>query len=271
MDLTCEVTVGLMPVYLEDDLSEGEVVLLEQHIMVCPGCHTYLAQLRQTIRAVSGLRGEELRSQVWQGIAARLPADGASGSEPADRVMAYKFLSQDRISPFAQVRWPERDDGWVYASAPAGACRRAVHACRAHDLAYWLGERLWRVELAGRITEVPSKIAAERGRLLEEVKDWPKVSDAFVKDCAARLGQLLSQAEKQQEDRAVRFLVTYESEIDKDTDPASVSYTTAHAADVVGWTPEEARAAETRGERSPFESERRRQGRWLADKLGLAP
>jgi len=45
-DLTCEVTVGLLPNYLDDDLPERQVVRFEQHIVMCPGCRTYLAQLR---------------------------------------------------------------------------------------------------------------------------------------------------------------------------------------------------------------------------------
>jgi len=220
---------------------------------------------------VSGLRGDGLRSQVWEGIAARLPATSGPGEEPAGQTVAYKFLSGDRMSPFAHVRWPEPGDGWVRASAAVGACRRAVHACRAVDLAYWLDERLWRVELAGEIVEAPSKIAAERGRLLGVVDGWPEVSGAFIQDCVARNAQLLSLAEERRDFRAVRFLRTYASEIAADSDPASVSYTTAHAAGIVGWTPEEALAARTRGERSPFDSERYRQSRWLADQLGLTP
>ncbi len=270
-DLTCHVTVGLMPQYLDDDLPESQVVRLEQHIVVCPGCHTYLAQLRRTIAAVSALSSDGLRRQAWQGIVARLPGSSDPRNEPAGQVVAYKFLSGDRMSPFARVRWPEPGAGWVFASTDVGACRRAVHACRVPDLAYWLGERLWRVELAGGIAETPSKIVAGRGRLLGLVDGWPESSGAFIEDCQARLEQLLSQAQEQQDFRAVRFLKAYAREIEPDRDPASVSYTTAHAAGVVGWTQEEGLAAKARGEYSPFDSERRRQSRWLADQLGLTP
>lgn len=270
-DLTCDVTVGLMPQYFDDELPERQVVRLEQHLMVCPGCSTYLDQLRRTVAAVAGLRGDRRPGQVWEGIAARLLSSSDPGIEPAGQVVAYKFLAGDRMSPFARVRWPEAGGGWVVASAAVGTCRRAVHACRVQDLAYWLGERLWRVELAGQVADSPSKIAAERGRLLDQVDGWPEASEAFVQDCAARLEQLRKKAKEQRDYRAVRSLDAYVDEIKEDSDPASVSYTSAHAAGIVGWTPDEAQAARARGEHSPFDSERRRQSRWLAALLGLTP
>lgn len=270
-DLPCEVTTGLMPQYLDDDLPERQVIRLEQHIVVCPGCSTYLDQLRRTVAAVSGLRGDRLAGQVWEGIAARMLGGSAPGPEPVSPIAAYKFLSADRLSPFACARWPEPGNGWMVASADVGACRRAVHACRVQDLAYWLGETLWRVELAGQIAEAPSKVVAERGRLVDLVDGWPEASGAFIEDCRTRLSELANQAGKQQEYRAVRFLEEYAGELDGDSDPASVSYTTAHAAGVVGWTADEATAATARGELSPFDAERRRQSRWLAAQLRLAP
>ncbi len=270
-DLTCHVTVGLLPQYLDDELPERQVVRLEQHLMVCPGCSTYLDQLRRTVAAVGRLRRHTLPGQVWEGIAARLLSGSGPDVEPAGQVVAYKFLAGDRMSTFARVRWPEPGGGWMVASSDVGICRRAVHACRVQDLAYWLGETLWRVELAGQVAEGSSKIVAERGRLIEQVDGWPRASQAFIRDCAARLRRLLKQAKEQKDDRAVSFIECYLSEIKGDNDPASVSYTTAHAAGLVGWTLDEGRAAKARSEHSPLDSERRRQSRWLADRLGLTP
>jgi hypothetical protein len=270
-DLTCHVTVGLLPKYLDDDLAEPQVVRLEQHIAICPGCDTYLAQLRRTIAAVGGLRGDGLRRQVWERIAADLRADAEAGipdAADADRVVAYKFLSSDRTSPFAGVRWPE-PGGWVFASSAVGACHRAVHACRARDLAYWLGERLWRVELAGSIAESASKVVAERGRLLAPVDGWPEASAAFIENCVAQMADLLGLVKDNQDLRAVDMLEVYAGELEGDADPASVSYTVAHAAGIAGWFPGQALAARARGERTPFDAERRRQSDWIAEKLGL--
>jgi hypothetical protein len=272
-DLTCDAAVGLLPRYLDDslldDLPESQVVRLEQHIVVCPGCRTYLAQLRRTIAAVAGLRGDRRPDQLWQGIQARLPDRGAPQAGPSAQVMAYKFLSGGQRSPFARVRWPEPGCGWIVASGTVGACRRAVHACRERDLAYWLDERLWRVELAGEVTETPFKIVAGRGRLVAEVVGWPEASGAFIENCRSRIAELLSLVTQQRDFRKERFLNKYAAETEHDPDPASVGYTTAHAAGVVGWTPEEAMAARASGEDSPFDTERRRQSSWLADRLGL--
>jgi hypothetical protein len=270
-DLTCEVAVDLLPEYLDDALPEGMLVRFEQHIVACPGCRTYLTQLRRTIDAVAGLRGDRYRGQVWEGIAAGLAGEGGHGTESAQagELVAYKFLSSDRMSPFAHVLWPEPGRGWVRASAAVGLCRRAVHACYTRDLAYWLDQSLWRVELAGQIVAGPSKIAADRGRLLDQVDGWPKAGAAFVGYCVDRIAQLRDLAKKREDSRAVLYLTAYATEVAKDRDPASVSYTAAHAAGVVGWTPEEASAEEARGVKSPFDAERRRQSRWLANQLGL--
>jgi anti-sigma factor RsiW len=71
-DLTCQLSVELLPKYLDDDLPEAQTLRLEQHIMICPGCRTYLEQLRRTIAAVSRLRIGEPRHQLWADIAAHL-------------------------------------------------------------------------------------------------------------------------------------------------------------------------------------------------------
>jgi Putative zinc-finger len=293
-DLTCQVAVELLPKYLDDDLPEAQTVRLEQHIVICPGCRTYLEQLRRTIAAVSRLQITEPRHRLWADIAARLspvavpagPDGSATGNpdiadlrldapepDPADHVIAYKFLAPDRTAPFAQVRWPEPGTdggGWIFASAVVGACRHAVHACRAKDLAYWLDQRLWRVELAGEVAESAAKVVAERGRLLAPVDGWPEAGPAFVDNCAARFAELCDWAKENRDHRATRILKAYAAELAEETDPASAAYTAAHAAAIVGWLPGEGLAARARGERNPFDAERRRQSRWLADRLGLA-
>lgn len=264
-DLACSVAVSRMPRYLDDELDSAWADRLEQHIMVCPGCRTYLAQLRRTIAAVAGLR--------QQGVPG-LASDETARPVAAGQVMAYKFLLADRVSPFALVRWPEPSSGlWLRGSAAGGICGRSVHACRPDGLAYWLdsGYFLWQVELAGRIEETVSKVAAGYGRLVSEVDGWPRASEAFVTDCLARLASLLDLARQRGEKRAERFLASYQAEIDRDhdRDPASVSYTVAHAAQVLGWTAADKRAANALGATNPFDAERQRQSRWLAGHLRL--
>jgi hypothetical protein len=104
------------------------------------------------------------------------------------------------------------------------------------------------------------------------VDGWPEAGRAFIDDCTARLAELCDWARENQDHRATRMLRAYVKEMteEEDTDPASVSYTVAHAAGIVGWLPGEGLAAKTRGERTPFDAERRRQSRWLAARLSLA-
>jgi len=59
-DLTCQELVELVTDYLENCMAPDERVRFEAHIMVCPGCRTYVEQMRQTIRAIGQLTEESL-------------------------------------------------------------------------------------------------------------------------------------------------------------------------------------------------------------------
>ena len=56
--LSCQELVELVTDYLENNLSAHDRALFEAHIAVCPGCTTYVDQMRQTIRAVGSLASE---------------------------------------------------------------------------------------------------------------------------------------------------------------------------------------------------------------------
>ena len=47
--------------------------------------------------------------------------------------------------------------------------RQGIHACRTNDLAYWLNQELWEIELDGSIQESHRKIVSLRGRLLQRL------------------------------------------------------------------------------------------------------
>jgi anti-sigma factor RsiW len=47
--LTCQQVVELVTEYLENTLMPERRKLLEEHIADCPGCETYIEQIRQTI------------------------------------------------------------------------------------------------------------------------------------------------------------------------------------------------------------------------------
>ncbi len=59
--------------------------------------------------------------------------------------------------------WPlPTDDGpgpWIEAGA-VSPCREGIHACRIGDLAYWLHDELWEIELDGAIHESHHKVVA---------------------------------------------------------------------------------------------------------------
>ncbi len=82
---------------------------------------------------------------------------------------AYKFLDVDGRAPFTAHRWPT--DGWVEA-AGADPCHDGVHACTTADLAHWLHDDLWEVELDGEIVATRRKVAARRGRLVRPVAGY---------------------------------------------------------------------------------------------------
>jgi anti-sigma factor RsiW len=60
-DLTCQELVELVTEYLEDALPPRQRARFEQHLGVCPGCGTYMDQIRQTIRATGRLTEESLQ------------------------------------------------------------------------------------------------------------------------------------------------------------------------------------------------------------------
>jgi anti-sigma factor RsiW len=56
--MSCEELVELITEYLEGALGEQDRARFEAHLAECDGCTTYLAQMRQTIQAVGGLRAD---------------------------------------------------------------------------------------------------------------------------------------------------------------------------------------------------------------------
>jgi anti-sigma factor RsiW len=47
--VTCQELVELVTAYLEGDLDEEQRAAFEEHLELCPGCATYLAQFRRTV------------------------------------------------------------------------------------------------------------------------------------------------------------------------------------------------------------------------------
>jgi anti-sigma factor RsiW len=59
-DLVCREAVRFMADYLDGALSQRDVTRLESHLVGCPHCSEYLAQLRVTIDALGRVEPEDL-------------------------------------------------------------------------------------------------------------------------------------------------------------------------------------------------------------------
>jgi len=62
-NLTCKELVELVTEYLEKSLLR-EREQFERHLAVCPGCNTYLEQMRQMIRALGQLTEDSLEPKT---------------------------------------------------------------------------------------------------------------------------------------------------------------------------------------------------------------
>ena len=101
-------------------------------------------------------------------------------------MIAYKFLSPDRVGLFSGVRWPEPGT-WLEADGEVERCVSGIHALHAEGLLGWIDDELWTCELAGIVEDDGCELVAERGRLLEHVAAWDETAARdFARACAAR-------------------------------------------------------------------------------------
>ena len=106
-------------------------------------------------------------------------------------MLAYAFLAKGAIEPLSGFAWPAPKAGeegtWVSADA---APSEALRGYPAPDLPYWLDEELWRVELAGALTERDHLLIAERARLHVRIDAWTDaLAWRFVAACARRVAR----------------------------------------------------------------------------------
>ena len=83
---------------------------------------------------------------------------------------AFKFLDAQGRAPFTAAPWAPGE--WVEA-AGAHPCREGVHGFRAPDVAYWLADALWEIELDGDIVDTRHKVVGSRGRLVRPIEEYP--------------------------------------------------------------------------------------------------
>lgn len=106
-------------------------------------------------------------------------------------MIAYKFLRAGRRTLVTRAVWPAPgDDAASWLEAGPGSlvpCRHGLHACRVEDLAYWIADELWEVELEGEVQVGGDSVVARRGRLVRAVDAWERGGSlAFARACIAR-------------------------------------------------------------------------------------
>ena len=63
-EMPCRELVELVTDYLEDRLSPTDRARFEAHLAECEACHTYLEQLRHTVRALGRVPEESLSAEA---------------------------------------------------------------------------------------------------------------------------------------------------------------------------------------------------------------
>ena len=67
-ELTCKELVELVTEYVEGSLAPQEKRQFEEHLDLCPGCRTYVAQMRQTIELLGRLTEEDIHPRARQDL-----------------------------------------------------------------------------------------------------------------------------------------------------------------------------------------------------------
>lgn len=105
----------------------------------------------------------------------------------------YKILG-DNGRPYhgGSGAWPlPTGDGpgeWLEVEGELVPCRNGLHLCRAGDVPFWAGPRLYEAEHDGELVEHgsdsarDSKVVVRRARLTREVPDWDRIARLFAAD-----------------------------------------------------------------------------------------
>jgi hypothetical protein len=176
-------------------------------------------------------------------------------------VEAYKFLRAGAIGPFSGFAWPvpvgDGPGAWVAARPEAPPpFADAVRGCSAEQLAYWVHDELWRIELENGQVGVRT-CAGPRARLLRRVEAWQEAAaSAFVADCLARAASIAAES-------GTPRTIAYGAQAAKfgPRGPAYAGYQAAHVAGIAALE----RGASYDGANA---QERRRQSEWIVERVG---
>ncbi len=82
--LTCREFVELVTDYLEGALPPGERQRFEAHLALCPGCETYLSQMRQTVALLGQVTEDSLPPEAQDALLAAFRRWKAGELEPPE-------------------------------------------------------------------------------------------------------------------------------------------------------------------------------------------
>jgi hypothetical protein len=155
-------------------------------------------------------------------------------------------------------------------------------------LPYWVGEELWRVELAEPVREVPHQLQADRGRLLERVDRWDRAARvAFATACILRVRDLVAEVLRAEGHPAeadgllgreeMLEVKARAAELARSSLPDRARHLLGFCTDAIEFAPNAAcaayiaaiAAAEARGSAAGADEERAWQARWLCDRVGI--
>jgi anti-sigma factor RsiW len=71
-EMSCEELVEVVTDYLEGAMSDADRARFEAHLEVCPGCFTYLDQMRRTIATLGTLSEESISPEAQDKLMAAL-------------------------------------------------------------------------------------------------------------------------------------------------------------------------------------------------------
>jgi predicted anti-sigma-YlaC factor YlaD len=69
-ELTCAQVVEIVTAYLEDALSAEDRERVEEHLVFCDGCSTYLEQMRETIAMTGRLGAQQIPPALQERLVA---------------------------------------------------------------------------------------------------------------------------------------------------------------------------------------------------------
>lgn len=96
---------------------------------------------------------------------------------------AFKFLACGGVSTLTGFTWPPPGT-WVAVEGSLDPCRNGIHVCRPHELAHWLHDELWELEIDGDETAGVDCLVVRRARLVRRIAGWdPAGSERFATAC----------------------------------------------------------------------------------------